>query len=150
MLARRPAAVFIPSYRTDWLPEEDCAFIRDRYVSVSDDFWVLGKVLSQSGGSFEIVHAGRYRIASRQNSGLSGTYVENDLETLANPKPEPVMNGKIDGKRITARPVDLGVGTHYLECAPDTQPTVVWVGPWQDRLPQLGRSDHQKTFFNWY
>jgi len=51
MLAARPAAVFIPNYRTDGLPEEDHAFIRGRYVSLADDFWVLGKVLPAGGGA---------------------------------------------------------------------------------------------------
>ena len=45
MLAVRPAAVVIPNYRTDRLPDEDHAFIGERYVSLSDDFWALGKVL---------------------------------------------------------------------------------------------------------
>src|SRR5262249_1524118 len=72
MLAARPAAVFIPSYRTDWLPEEDHKFIREHYVSLADDFWVLGKVLPGGGGTFEISHPGRYRISTLEGSDLAG------------------------------------------------------------------------------
>jgi hypothetical protein len=149
MLAKRPATVFIPSYRTDWLPEADNEFIRRRYVALAGDFWILGKVIPLGGGNFEIFHAGRYRITPIQNSGLSGTYLD-DLESLSKPSIETVMTGKIDGKPITDRPIELAVGMHYLECDSATQPTVVWIGPRLDRLPQLGRGDHQKLFSNWY
>jgi hypothetical protein len=150
MLAARPAAVFIPSYRTDWLPEEDTQFIHDRYVSVSDDFWVLGKVFPEKGGAFQIFHAGRYRIAPLQDSGLSGTYPEDELQSINGSKANTVIAGTIDGKPIPAVAVELSVGTHYLECGASTQPTVVWVGPQQDRVPQIGRGDHRKSFVNWY
>ena len=110
---------------------------------------VLGKVLSQGGGNFEIVHAGKYRIAAFQNSGLSGTGAD-DLQGLLNPLPEIAFEGKIDGNTITSQPVELSIGTHHIECGSDIQPTAVWVGPRQDRLPQLGKGDHRRIFFNWY
>ncbi len=68
LLAARPAAVLIPNYLTDCLSEEDQAFIRERYVALADDFWVLGKVLVAGGGTFEVVHPGRYRISSLEGS----------------------------------------------------------------------------------
>jgi hypothetical protein len=71
MLADRPAPIFIPSYRTDWLPEEDHEFIRERYVPLADDFWVFGKVLPPGGGTFEVVHPGRN--LSRNPGGADGT-----------------------------------------------------------------------------
>jgi hypothetical protein len=110
---------------------------------------VLGKVLAQGGGSFEIIREGRYRIAALQSSGLSGTCAD-DLQALLNPVPEIVFEGKIDGKAITSQPVELSIGTHHIECGSDIQPTAVWVGPRQDRLPQLGKGDHRRVFFNWY
>ena len=149
MLAARPAAVFIPNYRTDWLPEEDHAFIRERYVSLTDDFWVLGKVLPAGGGAFEVVHAGRYRISSLQGSDLAGTYPEGLAGVMA-PLEEDTFIGTLDGVPLPKRPVELTVGTHRVETKSDCQPAVVWMGPQRDRLGRLGDSDHRFMFFKWY
>lgn len=149
MLAARPAAVFIPNYRTDWLPEEDHAFIRERYVSLTDDFWVLGKVLPAGGGTFEVVHPGRYRISSLEASDLAGTYPEG-LGGLMAPLEEGSLIGTLDGVPLSKRPVELTVGTHRIETKPDCQPAVVWVGPQLDRLGRLGDSDHRFLFLKWY
>ena len=149
MLAAHPAAVFIPNYRTDWLPEEDHAFIRERYVSLTDDFWVLGKVLPAGGGAFEIVHPGRYRISSLQGSDLAGTYPEG-LAGLIAPLEEDSFIGTLDGVPLSKRPVVLTVGTHRIETKPDCQPAVVWMGPQQDRMGRLGDSDHRYLFLRSY
>src|SRR5262249_28866552 len=95
MLAARPAAVFIPNYRTDWLPKEDHDFIAKRYVAISDDFWVLGKVLPAGGGSFEIVHPGRYRVSSLAGSDLAGTYLDGWEATMA-PENDGCLTGTLD------------------------------------------------------
>jgi len=149
MLAARPAAVFIPNYRTDRLPEEDHAFIRERYVSLTDDLWVLGKVLPAGGGTFEVVHPGRYRISSLQGSDLAGTYPEG-LAGLLAPLEEENLIGTLDGVPLSKRPVDLKVGTHRIETKPDFQPAVVWMGPHTDRMGRLGESDHRFLFVRWY
>ena len=149
MLAARPAAVFIPNYRTDRLPEEDHAFIRERYVSLTDDFLVLGKVLPAGGGTFEVVHPGRYRISSLQGSDLAGTYPEG-LAGLLSPVEEGSLIGTLDGAPLSKRPVELTVGTHRIETKPDCQPAVVWMGPRQDRIGRLGDSDHRFLFVKWY
>jgi hypothetical protein len=149
LLAAQPAAVFIPNYRTDCLPEEDHAFIRERYVCLTDDFWVLGKVLPAGGGTFEIIHPGRYRISSLEGSDLAGTYPEG-LAGLMAPVEEGSLNGTLDGTPLSKRPVELTVGTHRIETKPDCQPAVVWVGPNQDRLGRLGDSDHRFLFLKWY
>ena len=149
MLAARPAAVFIPNYRTDRLPEEDHAFIRERYVSLTDDLWVLGKVLPAGGGTFEVVHPGRYRISSLQGSDLAGTYPEG-LAGLLAPLEEENLIGTLDGVLLSKRPVDLKVGTHRIETKPDFQPAVVWMGPHTDRMGRLGESDHRFLFVRWY
>jgi hypothetical protein len=149
MLAARPAAVIIPSYRTDWLPEPDHEFIRDRYVPVSDDFWVLGKVLPEGGGTFEIYHPGRYRIATLEGSDLAGTYPAG-LAGLLKPQTEGTVIGTLDGRSLTNRPVALAVGTHRIECAPGCRPTVVWVGPKLDRVERHGDENHLRLFSNWY
>lgn len=149
MLAARPAAVFIPNYRTDWLPEEDHAFIRERYVSVADDFWVLGKVLPAGGGTFEIVHPGRYRISSLQESDLAETCRVSVAQSPARLE-EGSFTATLDGAPVASRPVELTVGEHRIECKPGCQPSVVWVGPKLDRIGRLSQRDHRLLFVNWY
>jgi len=149
MLAANPPAVVIPSYRTDWLPEEDHTFIRDRYVSFADDFWVLGKVLPVGGDTFEVFHTGRYRISTLKGSDLDGTYPLG-LKGLATPEDPGTLSGTLDGEPLSSRPVQLSVGMHHLQCAPDCQPAVVWMGPHLDRVHRIGPGDHRVLFCNWY
>jgi hypothetical protein len=149
MLAARPAAVFLPNYRTDRLPQQDQAFIRERYVPLTDDFWVLGKVLPAGGGAFKVVHPGRYRISSLQGSDLAGTY-PGGLAGLMAPLEEGSLVGTLDGAPLSKRPVELTVGTHRIETNPGCQPAVVWMGPRQDRMGRLGDSDHHFLFVKWY
>lgn len=149
MLATNPPAVVIPSYRTDWLPEEDHAFIRERYVSVADDFLVLGKILPAGGGTFEVFHGGRYRISTLKGSDLDGTYPLG-LKGLETPEDPGAITGTIDGQPLSAHPVELGVGLHHLECPSDCQPAVVWMGPHLERIHRLGPGDHGVLFYNWY
>jgi hypothetical protein len=149
MLAARPAAVVLPNYRTDRLSEEDHAFIRERYVSLSDDFWVLGKMLPAGGGTFEIVHPGRYRISSLEGSDLAGTYPDG-LAGLMAAVVEGSLIGTLDGVPLSKRPVELTVGTHRIETKPDCQPAVVWMGPRKERIGRLGGSDHRFLFIRWY
>jgi hypothetical protein len=149
MLAARPAAVIIPNYRTDWLPEEDHAFIRERYVSVADDFWVLGKVLPAGGGTFEIVHPGHYRISSLQESDLEETS-RVSVAQLPVRLDEGSFTATLDGAPVASGSVELTVGKHRIECKPDCQPAVVWVGPKRDRIGRLNQSDHRLLFVNWY
>jgi hypothetical protein len=149
MLAARPAAVVIPNYRTDRLPEEDHAFIRERYVSLTDDFWVLGKVLPAGGGTFEVVHPGRYRVSSLEGSDLAGTYPDGVAGLMA-PVVEGSLIGALDGVPLSKRPVELTVGTHRIETKPDCQAAVVWMGPRKERIGRLGGSDHRFLFVRWY
>jgi hypothetical protein len=149
LLAARPAAVVIPNYRTDWLSPRDKAYIRERYVSVADDFWVLGTVLARGGGNFEVIHPGRYRIAPLRESDLAGTHSDG-FDALLKREQQQVFSGGIDGKPLTARPVELTVGNHQIQCASDEQVAVVWVGPILDRLPPMRRGDHTLLFANGY
>jgi hypothetical protein len=149
MLAARPAAVVIPNYRTDRLPEEDHAFIRERYVSLTDDFWVLGKVLPAGGGTFEVVHPGRFRVSSLEGSDLAGTYPDGVAGLMA-PVVEGSLIGALDGVPLSKRPVELTVGTHRIETKPDCQAAVVWMGPRKERIGRLGGSDHRFLFVRWY
>lgn len=128
MLARNPAAVLIPSYRTDWLSQEDHDFVGRHYVALSDDFWVLGQVLPARGGAFEIIHSGRYRLSCLKGSDLPGA-------------PEG---------GASAAAVELAVGPHEIKTKDDCHPTVVWVGPSLDRIGPLAQADHRSLFVNWY
>ena len=149
MLNARAAAVFIPNYRTDWLPEKDRAFIREHYVPLADDIWVLGKVLSAGGGTFKIIHAGRYRISSLEGSDLMGTY-PGGWQELLTPEQDGSLSCTLDGVPRLAGVVELTVGTHQIETSADCQPAVVWVGPQLDRVHRVSQRDHRRIFFNWY
>lgn len=133
MLTARPAAVLIPSYRTDWLPLSDHQFIQDRYLPLADDFWILGRVLPAGGGAYHVVHEGRYVLMGRKAGAIT---------TLA--------EGHVDGQPVNAGPVSLTTGLHRVECPPDVEPIMAWVGPHLDRLPRLPESDHRRLFVNWY
>ncbi|MGN6555933.1 MAG: hypothetical protein ACTHLW_19675 [Verrucomicrobiota bacterium] len=148
MLANNPAPVLIPSYRTDWLPQQDHDYIDEHYVSLADDFWVLGKVLPQGGGTFEVIHPGRYRISTIEGSDLAGTYA-GGLDSLRIPEQEGKVTGFLDGNTLTNQVVELPVGTHFLTNN-GSQAAVVWVGPRQNRLHRLPQSDHRRLFVNWY
>jgi hypothetical protein len=154
MLERRPAAVFIPNYRTDWLTSEDQAYFREHYVSLADDFWVLGAVLPAGGGEFEVIHPGRYLVTSLEQSRLAGTYANALQGLMAATKPlsadDPVYAGTLDGKALTPKPVELSIGKHQLDTGAATNVAVVWVGPKLDRPPVVGFGDHRRLFINWY
>ena len=152
MLAANPPSVVILSYRTDWLPEEDHDFFRQRYVPLADDFMVLGDLLPAGGGTFQVYHAGRYRITSAEGSNIIGTYGEpkNFHDALANQKEAPPLDGTIDGVPLNGRPVELSVGTHRISCAPDQKAAVAWVGPHLNELPRMPGNDHRVLFVNWY
>ena len=147
MLTARPAAVFIPNYRTDWLPDKDLTFIRECYVPLADDFWVLGKMLPAGGATFEIVHPGRYRISSLQESDLAET-CRVGVGRLGARLDEGSFTATLDGVPVSTRPVELTAGRHRIECTPDCQPAVVWVGPQRDRAGRLSQSDHRALFVN--
>jgi hypothetical protein len=149
LLAERPPAVFIPNYRTDWLPDKDLAFIREHYVPLADDFWVLGNILASGGGTFEIIHPGRYCVSSLPESDL-----EERCRVGAGQIPGESrgisFTATLDGVPVSARPMTLTAGRHRLECTADCQPTVVWAGPRRDRAGRLNQSDHRALFVNWW
>lgn len=144
MLAAKPAAVFIPSYRTDWLQKEDHEFISSRYVPLADDFWVLGNILPAGGGSIEIVHPGRYCVVPVSSLEVSATTTKAPAAT------DSSMTGSLDGVALSGKPIDLAVGTHRLETAGNTAPSIVWVGPTLESVPHLSPGNHRFLFQNWY
>jgi len=149
MLEKNPPVAVIRSYRTSWLPQQDHDFIASRYVALADDFLVLGKILPQGGGEMQIVHPGRYRIASFQASDLAGSYPEG-LDGMKLSVDGPEFQASLDGQPLGAAVVDLDVGTFRIDCNPEIQPTVVWVGPNLGRLPRLRDRNHLDLFVNWY
>jgi len=152
MLAANPPSVVILSYRTEWLPEEDHEFIRQRYVPMADDFMVLGSQLPAGGGTFEVYHAGRYRITSAEGSNIIGTYPEptSVKGSLAPVKEPPPLTGTVDGTPLKGQPVELSVGTHHLECAPGQRAAVVWVGAHVDEIARMPGYNRHLLFVNWY
>jgi hypothetical protein len=145
ILAARPAAVVIFSYRTDWLPEEDKDFIQQRYVKLADDFSVLGTALPAGGGSFEIFHPGRYCVVPA--ASLSAQAAAASSETASS---NGFTTGSLDGNALMNRPIQLEVGTHRIETSTNATPAIVWVGPTLDQLPPLSPGDHRFLFQNWY
>jgi hypothetical protein len=152
MLAANPPSVVILSYRTDWLPEEDQEFFRQRYVPLADDFMVLGSVLPAGGGTFEVFHAGRYRITSAEGSNVIGTYAEPQTikEALTPVKEEPPLVGTVDGVPLNGKPVELSVGTHRIECEPGQRVAAVWMGPHLDQVARMPGNSRHLLFVNWY
>jgi hypothetical protein len=148
-LASNPPVVVIPTYRTDYLPEADHAYIRSNYVAVADDFWVLGRVLPAGGGDFNIIHGGRYRISTLKGSDLAETYPDN-LAGLLAPEDPGTISGKLDGVPLADRPVELATGPHHLSTDGNSQVAIVWIGPRSSRLHRQGRGDHAKLFDNWF
>lgn len=151
-LEANPPSIVILNYRTEWMSEEDKEFLRQRYVSIADDFMVLGSQLPAGGGTFEVFHAGRYRITSSEGSNIIGTYAEpkSMKEALAARAELPPLAGTVDGKPLNGKPVELSVGTHRIECGADRNVAVEWVGPHLDELPRMMNMDRHRLFMNWY
>ena len=145
--AQFPAVVILTD-RTDASAKIDQAYIPKHYVSLANDFWVLGKALPLGGGTFEIVHPGRYRISTLQGSDLAGTFPAGVQGMLA-PENSGTMIGRLDGVPISNGLVELSAGTHHLATTIDCQPAVVWVGPRLERPHRLGDDVHRSLFCGW-
>jgi hypothetical protein len=119
---------------------------------MADDFMVLGSLLPAGGGTFQIYHAGRYRITTAAGSNIIGTYAEpkNLKEAIAKQKEELPLAGTVDGIPLNGKPVELSVGTHRIESAPDQKAAVAWVGPHLDEVPRMPGNNHHALFVNWY
>jgi hypothetical protein len=152
MLAANPAAVIIPNYRTDWLPDEDHDYIREKYVPLEDDFWVLGQILPAGGGALEIIHPGRYQITTVEASNIADTYPPpKTAKESVLPTPDfPPLVATLDGAQFDGKPTELKAGVHHIECGAGVRVAVVWLGPHLDRIPRMGPADHRWLFLNWY
>ena len=152
LLAQNLPCVFIRNYRTEWMSDEDKAFLSERYVLIGDDFMVLGNQLPAGGGTVEIFHAGRYLITSAEGSNIIGTYAapKTMTQALAEPPEVPPLLGTVDGKPFDGKPVELSVGIHHIECSPDKKVAVEWVGPHLDNLPRMAGRNLHHVFQTWY
>ena len=151
MLSATPAAVIIPSYRTDWLPPDDHAFIRSRYIPLADDLWVLGGVLRPGGGTARIVHPGRYRLVRMEPRGDDLASVQEALRQDRARLISPIRPGiAVDGREVTDRVVELTTGAHEITCPTGCRPGYVWLGPRLADIPSISGGDHRALFVNWY
>jgi hypothetical protein len=121
MLAEHPAAVIIRSYRTDMIAPSGREFIARRYLALSDDLWVLGRVLGPGGGDYEVLHPGRYMVLR-----------------------------SVGGGPVSSVALTLAAGTVRIDSAPEQQTRVMWVGPTLAALPGMGTAYHQHLFRHFY
>jgi hypothetical protein len=133
MLAKNPAAVLVPNYRFDWLPESDWQFIRDNYLPLADDFWVLGIQSPPGGGEFRTLRSGRYQVLPGDGK-----------------RPESPLGLTVDGRQVRSDILILPAGNHIIKTLNDAPVTMVWVGPKLDSPPTLGAGNHRTLFSNWY
>jgi hypothetical protein len=134
MLSAHPPAVIIRSYRTDMVADAGKQLMEQRYLALSDDFWVLGSMLAPGGGRYRVLHPGRYAVLR-----------------AAGPRLLPLATAAfIDGKALPAEPVALAPGAYRIDTAPGVRAAVVWVGPTLNAPPELARVSRQRLFRNFY
>jgi hypothetical protein len=129
MLENRPAAVLLPNYRITWLKEPDWTFIRDHYLPLSGDFFVLGEEL-RDGRVWRCLHPGRYHVSVKP------------ADRAAEPR--------IDGEPTVPGPRRFEAGPHAIEAPDSVIVRIVWLGPTLDAPPDLGPGRLEQTFVNFY
>jgi hypothetical protein len=133
MLAKNPAAVLMPNYRFDWLPESDWQFIRENYLPLADDFWVLGTQSPPGGGDFHTLRSGRYQVFP-----ANGKWQQSPPDLA------------VDGEQVHSDILMLPAGTHTIKTAKDVPVTIIWLGPKLNGLPTISAGNHRTFFANWY
>ena len=117
--AGRIPPVLMPSYRFNYLQPADLAFLRDNYVCLRKDFYVLGQILSKGNGgnrTWNCLRSGRYGVVP--------------LEPDA-----PGLN--LDGVRQEPGIQWVTAGSHVLSIPSGSPCALVWVGPTATSLPEL-------------
>ena len=151
MLSETPAEVIIPNYRTDWLPSDDHAFIRSRYVPLSDDFWLLGGILGPGGGTARIVQEGRYRLVSMKAQTPASASVQQALRDYRSLSGSQTPTGvTVDGRTVTDHVVHLTAGPHEITSPANCRLVFLWTGPRLADVPRIGHGDHRALFASWY
>lgn len=133
MLAKNPAAVLMPNYRFDWLPESDWQFIRANYLPLADDFWVLGIQSPPGGGEFRTLRSGRYQVFPG-----TGKWQQSPPDLA------------VDRQQVHSDVLMLPAGSHTITTPKDVPVTIVWLGPKLDGLPAISAGNHRTFFTNWY
>lgn len=151
ILTVQPPSVILVGNDFDYLSKEDYDYITGHYVPVADDIWILGKILPAGGGTFEVIHPGRYQITSAEASNIRGTYAPKDAnETTAPDSKSPPLTGTLDGVPLDKNPVELAAGNHQFTCVAGTRPTVAWLGPSLDHVPRIDAGDRHHLFVKWH
>jgi hypothetical protein len=130
-LSEVPSPVFIRSYRTDWLPPSEQVFIGAHYVALSDDFLVLGSLLTDRPTAWTCLKPGRYVLVAPS---------------------DPSASALVDDRSVNAGEViHLQAGSHALRRIKGAGPVALaWIGPTLDRYPPLTSRLHDELFINWY
>lgn len=130
-----PPQVILRNYRTDWMGHEEQLFLKDNYLALADDCFVLGGVLPPGGGTFNCLHAGRYLI---QPLDLVGAAVSKGGMRVDN---RPFGSGSV---------LELAAGPHEIQTEEGARIQAIWVGPRLSAPPALPNRDHRQLFVNWY
>lgn len=110
--------VVLPTYRISYLEPADLQFLRDNYVSLAEDFMVLGDVSKASDRVWACLHAGRYEMALPPSAPKDAWILVDGLPTAP-------------GVHVFAR------GIHRIQSSPDAAPSILWVGPHLMSPPDL-------------
>ncbi|WP_306598496.1 hypothetical protein [Geothrix sp. 21YS21S-2] len=118
-LGDRVPPVVLPSYRLNYLPPADRAFLAANYLLLHKDFWVLGASprTSAEPGTWTCLRSGRYALIPLK------------------PDPGPVT---LDGQIIPQGITWIAKGTHQLAMDPASPSALSWVGPTVQRVPVPG------------
>lgn len=126
-LGDRVPPVVIPSYRLNYLPPSDQAFLSANYIPMHKDFWVLGALPRKNAepGTWTCYRSGRYAvIPTRAGSG----------------------NVALDGKTIAPGILWVDRGEHRLAMDPASPCALAWVGPKVQEVP-TPRNDGEAMLF---
>lgn len=119
-LGGRVPPVVLPSYRLNYLPPSDLAFLSTNYVPLHQDFWVLGALprTSAAPGAWTCYRSGRYALIP----------VKADPGTVF-----------LDGKALAPGIVWVDRGEHRLAMDPASPCALAWVGPAVTQVPTPGK-----------
>jgi hypothetical protein len=143
-----PPVIIVPGIPKEKMPPELVKSISSNYVALSEDFWLLGQVLPEHGGTFEVLHAGKYHIGPLRGSRILGTY-KTTAEELMHPVSDPPLIGTIDCESLPGKPVFLSKGKHTISSGSQGEIAVIWLGPQSTEVPMLADGQSKQVFFNW-
>lgn len=151
LFAVQPPSVIIVGNGFDDLPKEDYDYITRHYVPIADDIWILGEILPSGGGTFNVIHPGRYQITSAEASNVRGAYAPKGPNESTAPEPKvPRLTGTLEGVPFDKISAELAAGHHQFNCDASTRPAVAWLGPSLERVPQIDAGDRHHLFVKWH